>query len=303
MSKIKNVLEQVGDGVLTEEAQQVIIEAFEEAVETRVTERVEAEVTNVVKQIDEDHAIKLEKLIEAIDEDHSQKLLNVLAKIDEDHSNKLKTVINRYNHIIKEEAGKFRDTFVDEISNYLELYLDRVVPANQIAEATKNSQARRMIEQVKKIVAVDKAFINENVREALKDGKDTIDGLRKELNKVIKENVQLNKQYNKTAATLILEKKTENLPKEKRQFVMRVLEDKSPEYIKENFNYVVEMYNRDEQETRELIKEEVQQSAVSRNVESPKSILESVSRMETSDGSGDPSLNGYLAELKRFDKR
>lgn len=304
MEKIQQVLEQFGNDALPAEAKKVIAEAFESAVTSKVNDRVNLEVGNALKQLDESHAQKLETLLDAIDTDHTQKLVAVLQKVDEDHSAKLKTVIRRYESILKEEAAKFRDGFVNEISNYLELYLDKVIPTTQIAEATQNSQARRMIDQIKKIVAVDESFINENVREALMDGKSTIDKLKSELNKTIQENVALNKYYSKAKTALILEKNTSSFPNEKREYVMRVLADKNPDYVKENFNYVVEMYNRDEQDDRQVIREQVQQAAVSNKVETPKLVLESISSKGTSDGMGEsePWVNSYLSELSKIDR-
>lgn len=299
--KIQDVLEKVGDEGLTVESRQAIAEAFDEAVNSKVTERVELEVVNALQQLDEEHAAKLTTLLETIDADYSKKLLNVVKKIDEDHANKLKSIIKRYNVIINEEAVNFRNNFIDEISNYLELYLDRAIPTRQIAEATENTQARKMIEQIKKIVAVDKAFINENVREALQDGKNTIDTLRSELNKVIKENVEINKKLNNTHTALILEKNTSSFPSEKRNFVMRVLKDKNPDYVKDNFNFVVEMYNRQESDSRDIIKEEAQQAAVSNQVATPKLVLESVSRNAASDDGSNNPIDGYLKELNRVD--
>lgn len=298
--KIQEVLEKIGGDALTVESKQAIAEAFDQAVEVKAQERINLEVQNALEQLDEDHSTKLTALLEAVDADHTKKLMSVVKKIDEDHSNKLKTIIKRYNGIIKEEAAKFRDAFVDEISNYLELYIDRAIPARQIAEATENTQARRMLEQIKKIVSVDKAFINENVREALQDGKETIDSLRAELNKVLKENVEINKKFNTTHTALILEKNTSSFPTEKRNFVMRVLKDKTPEYVKENFNYVVEMYKREENDSREIIKEEAQQQAVTNQVATPKLVLESIGDNATSE-TGSP-VNGYLEALGRVDQ-
>lgn len=302
MDKIQKVLEQIGNEALPAEAKQAITEAFEAAVLAKVNERIELEVQNARQQLDEVHAGKLETLLEAIDQDHTSKLVAVLQKVDEDHTAKLQNVIKRYETILKEEAVKFRDNFMNEISNYLELYIDRTIPAQQIQEATQNVQARRMIDQIKKIVAVDKTFVNENIREALLDGKQTIDGLKAELNKTIQENVKLNKEFAKTRTALVLEKNTASFPTEKREFVMRVLGDKNPDYVKENFNYVVEMYNRDEQDNNQVIKEEIQQDAVSSQVETPKLVLESVSSIGTSDGSGvEPVVNSYLGELQKID--
>jgi len=81
---------------------------------------------------------------------------------------------------------------------------------------------------------------------------------------------------------------------------MRVLKDKNPEYVKENFNYVVEMYNREENDNRQVIREQAQQAAVSNQVATPRLVLESISDNATSDGSYDP-VNGYLEALGRVD--
>ena len=299
--KINEVLSQVDESVLTTEAKQAIVEAFQVAVDAKTAERVELEVKNAIVQVDEDHSNKLVRLLEAIDNDHANKLLAVVKKVDEDHTLKLRRIIGRYETILKEEAGQFKDSFINEISNYLELYVDRTIPKEQVMEATKNTSARNMIESIKKIVAVDKTFINENIKEALVDGKQQIDGLRAELNKTIQENVKINKENNAIKTKLMLEKNTMSFPEEKKQYVMRVLSDKSPEYIKENFSYVVEMYNRDEQDSREVIREEATKTAVSNTVKHPKLVLESVTQTGTSEDSSDSLTNMYLSELHKID--
>ena len=60
---INEVLKNIGSGgELTVESQQAIVEAFEQAVNAKVNERVELEVTNALQQLDEDHAQKLTTL-------------------------------------------------------------------------------------------------------------------------------------------------------------------------------------------------------------------------------------------------
>jgi len=300
MSKIKEVLEKIGKDVLTEETKTALAEAFNTTVNEIVAERIKLETDTAVSKLDEEHTAKLEQLLEAIDKDHSEKLKKVLQKIDEDHGEKLQTVVKKYEKMLQEEAIDFRNSVVEEVSNYLDLYLDKTVPTKQISEAVESMQARRMIEEIKKVVSVDESYITSNIKEALEDGKSMIDGLRNELNEAIKENVKLNQEVKNVKAGLVIEQKTSNLPKQKKDFIVRVLKDKSPEYIAENFDYTLEMFEREEKEATQVIAEQARKETASATVDTPTKVLEE--SVETSQNTGKP-VNGYLKELTRLDRR
>jgi len=303
MSKFKEILDNVSADVLTEDSKTAIVEAFETAVKDRVDERVELEVQTALERLDEDHSTKLEQLVEAIDADHLAKLKTVVAKIDEDHISKLTNVVKKYEGMLKEEATGFRDTLVDEISNYLDLYLDKVVPMKQISEACENTQAKKMIDDIKKIVAVDEGYITENIKEALEDGKNSIDTLRQELSEAVKANVQLHQIAKNANAALLLEKKTSAIADNKKEYVLRVLGDKSPDYIEENFDFVVEMFERDEKEDVDLITEAAKTASVTQQVDTPESRIkdENPDIIEENNSSDEP-VNEYLNELKRTER-
>ena len=121
-----------------------------------------------------------------------------------------------------------------------------------------------------------------------------------DLNEAIKENVKLNQDIKGIKADLILEQKTKALPKEKKDFVMRVLKDKSPEYITENFDFAVEMFARDEKDKVSAITEQAKTESVSSQVDTPASQLtESVEPEQTEQ----EPVTEYLSELKRQDRR
>jgi hypothetical protein len=302
--KIQEVLKGMsGDGVLTEDSLNEIATVFEEAVESKATEmvgeRVEIEIQTALTQLDEDHSAKLEKLLEAVDADHTAKLKAVLGKIDENHTDKLKNVVNKYEKLLKENAVQFRDQLVEEISNYMELYIDKMVPAQQIAEAVENTAAKRQLDQVKKIVSVNEEYINDNIREALQDGKSMIEESRKDLNEALKENVRLSQDLKNVKSQLILEKKTSEYPDSKRKYINKILCEKSPEYIEENFNYVVEMYERDEQDDVEILAEQAKSHMQSTTITLPESDKPEVAPpVEQKAPAG-----GYLEELQKQDKR
>jgi hypothetical protein len=95
-----------------------------------------------------------------------------------------------------------------------------------------------------------------------------------------------------------LEKKTKGMPNAKKEFIFNLLNDKDASYINENFNYVVEMFERSEEEQSSSLVEEAKRKAVSKNVKVPaKTLVKESTSAETSTPS---PVNGYLSELKRF---
>jgi len=310
----KTILKEQFKDLITEETLTAVHEAFETAVNEKAEQRAQLQVEAVTTKLDEEHADKLQSLVEAIDEDHSAKLQKlvetidfdhaiklkkVLAKIDEDHTSKLEQVIEKYETTLNEEAEAFRSRLVDEVSNYLDLYMEKVVPTSQINEAVENISARKTLEQIRQLVGINEEFVDAEVKEALIDGKNTIDSLKKELNEAIHANTKLNSELNKVEATMLLEQKTKELPEAAKNYVSNLLKGKSPEYIQENYQYVVEMFEKEISEQEDDAKEGVTQR-----------IVEAVDRPTTEELHEEisspapvatPNVGGYLNEMKKLD--
>ena len=88
------------------------------------------------------------------------------------------------------------------------------------------------------------------------DGKTQIEELTSKLEKVERENGLIKEAYNKTKADLLLESKTSKLPAKKAEYMHRVLGDKSPKFIEENFEYTARLFDKKESERIDVIKEE-----------------------------------------------
>ena len=294
MPNFKEILNNIGKEVLSESNKKAISEAFDQAVNEKVNARVKLEVETSMKQLDEDHSKKLDQLLVAIDTDHTGKLKKVLEKVDVDYSDKLQKVIERYESMLKKEAVEFREQLVSEISNFMDLYIDEKVPREQIQEAVDNTQAKKIVNSIKELVAVDEDFITNNIKEALEDGKEQIDNLRTELHEAMKANIQLNQEFKNVAAQKILFEKTASFDNKKKDFIMRVLGDKSPDEINENFDYAIEMFERGEESQTELLKEEATKEVKSKVVDTPKAeVKENVLEEHVQP----TAVDGYLAEL------
>ena len=315
---VSNILSEQFKDLISEDTLKQVEEAFNTAVDEKSKTKIQLEVENVKAQldehytgklqeltekIDEDHTAKMQKLVAAIDTDHAVKLHNLVESIDAKHTKMLKQVVEKYEGKLVADATSFQNRLVEEVSNYLDLYLDKTVPTAQINEAVTNIQAAAKLHQIRQLVGINEEFVDNEVKEALIDGKRTIDSLRNELNVALKENVDLAARANKAEVAILLEDKTVDMPTAKKTFVHKLLKNKTPEYIKENFDYVVEMFEKEAQTDLETIQEQVKQEFVSQTasadrphiIEEQKNFNNEVERDASSE-----VVSGYLNEMKKI---
>ena len=279
MSKEQLLPESVKE-VLTEES----VRTIEEAIKDKLSLSVEAALTSQ----DELYSEKLQELIKAIDSDHTSKLKRIVEAVDSNNAQKLIKVIKKYESDLNKGANEFKSTLVESISDYLEEYVDEAVPAAAILEATQNRTATEVLKNLRKVLAVDSSLMSESVKDAVLDGKTQIDELADKVTKLERENKLIKEAYNKTKADLLLESRTSKLPVKKAEYLHRVLGDKTPKFIEENFEYTARLFDKKESERISVIKEE---AFTQRRVkaDAPKIVQE---KKEVS--------NPYLEELARM---
>jgi hypothetical protein len=300
MNKFSEILSKVDSNVINEETAKAITEAFDAAVEEKVNSRVELELESSLSKQDEEHAAKLEKLLEAIDADHTEKLQKVVNTITENHTGKLEQLVSFYRKALNEKAESFSNKIVSEISNYLDLYLENKVPSLQLEEAVANTYARKQLSKIREMVGIDPETINEEVKNMIAQGKKKIDELNEKLNESYKENHQLFEQIKKNSTSIVLEQKTKGMPAAKKEFILNLLNDKDSSYIEENFNYVVEMFERSEDEKATTLVEEAKKKAVSLKASVPtKAVIKESVATETK-VENSTQVSGYLSELKKY---
>lgn len=300
MNKFAEILKQVDESVINEETAKAITEAFESAVEEKVNARVSLEVESVLTKQDEDHASKLKKLLEAIDTDHTNKLQTVVNALTENHTDKLKNIVRFYRKSLNEKAQNFSTNIVSEISNYLDLYLNKNIPNLQLKEAVQNTYARKQLDKIRELVGIDSDYINESVKSVVSKGKSKIDELNEKLNDSYQENHTLLEKLKINETAVLLEKKTKGMPSSKKEYIFNLLNDKDSSYIEENFNYVVEMFERGEEDKTSDLVQEATKKAFSRDASVPKksTINESASFSNQNDEFN--PVSNYLTELSRF---
>ena len=292
MSKnVVDVLKEATKDILSEQTLNEIQQSFEAS----VNEKVKIHVEKALAEQDEDHSKKLESLVEAIDKDHVAKLNKVVAAIDENHSGKLKSIVEKYTKALNSEAKNFKNETVNDISTYLEAYLDEVVPTEDIKKAVANRRAVDILGKVRNLLAIDAATAQESIREAVMDGKKQLDEARKELESAKERGVVLEKELNKSQASFLLEQKTRELSENKKKYIQKLLGNKDVEFIKENFDYTLKLFNKTEEERLSTIRDEAieQTETVDRVV-----VEEAASEKPASEA--DSSTSSYLNELGRW---
>jgi len=275
--------------LLPESLKEILTEDNVQSVEAAIKEKIELTVETALTNQDELYSEKLEELVGAIDKDHTSKLKRVVTAVDSNNAQKLVKVVKKYENDLNDSAGEFKTTLVESISNYLEEYIDETVPQRAIEEATRNRTATEVLSNLRKVLAVDSTLMSESVKDAVVDGKNQISELTSKLEEVEKENKQLLEAFKVTKAQLFLEQKTTGIAEKKKEYLIKVLGDKSPKFIEENFDYTAKLFDKKEHEKLKIIKEE---AFVKRKVkaDAPKVEISEKKKIR----------NPYLDELERM---
>jgi hypothetical protein len=242
--------------LLPTELQDVLTEESVEAIETALKEKVELSVEAALTSQDELYAQKLKTLIESIDRNHASKIKNIIESVDTNNAAKLIKVVKKYEAELNVGAAEFKDTIVESISNYLDEFIEEAIPTAAIEEATRNKTAAAVLNNLRTTLAVDSSLMAESVKSAIIEGKGEIDQLKADLAKLKKSNAVLQESYNEAKSAVFLESRTSKYSDKKATYLKKVLSDKSPKFIEENFEYTSRLFDRKEKEQLEVIREE-----------------------------------------------
>jgi len=277
---------------LPKDIEEVLTNESVEAIETAFKEKLELSVEAALTQQDDLYAEKLETLVASIDKDHAQKMERLVEAVDTNNAKKLAKVVSMYEGQLNEEAASFKETLVESISNYIEEYVDEAIPAEAIMEATRNKEALNVLSNLRNTLAVDSSLMAESVKTAIVEGKTEIDELKAEIAELKSNNQTLTESYNEAKSAAFLESRTAKFTAKKAAYLKKVLSDKTPRFIEENFEYTARLFDRKEKEQMEVIREEaISQRTV--KADAPKPVV--VEKVEPS-----TPENPYLSGLDKM---
>ena len=292
-NNISKVLKEATKDILTED----VLKEIEAAFDASVSERVQIHVEKALAEQDADYSKKLETLVEAIDTDHTNKLKKVVEAIDADRASKLKAVVEKYEATLNKEAAEFKGSMVSEISKYLDLYLEEKLPTASIQEAVKNKKAMALLENMRQTLSVDMAVSKDTIRDAIVDGKKRLDEAASQLEAATKEVARLSEENKKLASRVTLDEKVSTLDEDRKTYMKKMLNGKSAEFVKENFDYTLKLFEKTEEERLKTLKTEAVTESATSNVDRP--VIEEAASAPVED-KADPYFDTYMGELSKY---
>lgn len=291
LPELKTIFEQVDSEILNEDTLKQISILVEQTVDKKVSDRLVLETEEKLKLMDEDHAAKLQQYHEDIDRDHTAKVKMVVESINADHTEKFNKITSLYENQLKKVANQHRTQLVESINDYLDAYLEKAIPTATIMESVKNKHLSKIVEEAKEILGIDEKYVKQNVRTAILEGK-------KQMDTLAEENRQLKNQQLISESRRLIAEKTANLPADKAKFVRAKFSNRTPEFIKENFQYVVEMYERKQDNSKRSVLNE-NKNFVDRKRVADEIIKESSENVNSNTSQSEsPSMDMYLESMK-----
>ena len=260
-SKITDLLKEAGQGVFTDDVLSSIEKVFNEAVEAKLTDQLQIAVEQALAKQDSEQADKLKKLLESIDNSHSNKLARAVRAFDQDRTAKLKKLVEHYDKQLTEMATVFSEDLIKSVSNYLDVAIEDAIPTETIREAAQNRRAMDLLQEFRRNLAVDSAVANPEFRDALRDGKRQIDEQRVQNQNLIKDNIKLRLSVSDAKKDAFLLGKTRGFDNDKARVLTEQMKNKDFEYVKENFDFAAKLYDKNESDFCQTLKEEAAKKA------------------------------------------
>lgn len=226
-SKFLNVLNDAG--VKLNESQKADLDSFILAIESKMAQQKETAIRATKKVVTEHLESEYKKVFESIMK-HQAENAEIASKLQ-----KKITAINESKKIAR------------KVNDYLELYVESVLPKKTVVDYDRLSKLERLHEQLKDMLVVDeeavcakKAELQESADSWKKAYETEIAKLRVKLNESMDKNLKLNKKIDSFKAMELLESKTKDLPDfEARQMKKRLAEATTTE-IEKTFDSVLE---------------------------------------------------------------
>lgn len=290
--ELSAILESIDSELFTDDVKNQVIQVFESAVNKTVAERVALEIESALKTQDEEYTAKLKTFAEAIDIDHTQKAEKMCQKLSEDFIKKTKVLVEKYDNILKDKAVKTQTQLVESVNDFLDQYIEKTLPKAKIEEAARNKYHSKILSEARQILGIDPSLLKENVKTAIKDGKNKMNQLVQEKQKLAQENENMKKGH-------LLAEATFNLPKDKARFIVTRLKDKPLDFVKSNLKFVSEMYDRsnDNNQRRSALQTKPVGNIVDRNKVAGELINENVEGQSQSFNDINPDVAMYMEGL------
>jgi len=294
---IKDLLKESTQDALSEENLQKLQEAVEDKAKEIAKGEYDLKLEAALAKQDAEYAEKLETFLEDIDEDHTSKMESLVEGISQKHFGMLNDLIKKYKADYVTECTSFKDQLVTKIDKFFDIVVEEQIPKAELKEAVENVRSKVVLEKIAEIIGIDKIQQNTIVKEGIIEAKTEIDSLLEENEKLKVERKKLISEKVRVERKDLLSEKTVGLPKVKRQYINKVLGNKSLEFINENFEYTLALFDSEEGESNEVLKEQAtkQTKTISENIDRTEKVVE-----ESVEAPQAKPTDMYMNELSRI---
>lgn len=256
--KLKDLLPENVTSQFSEESLQKIEEAFQQAVDKLVSDKISLAVENAEIQFDEEAKKKMDELVN-VTEAHNRIMSKKLADaLKERYQTREENIHAYYKQQIAEAAKQFKEHLVEKLNVFFNNYLEKAVPSKQLKESVVNNYARVSLAKVKKLLCLSDEKIKEQVKKPILEGVNKIKDLEGKVSLLEQRNGSLKNEVNSLRAKEYLTEKIKNWDPSAQSYMMRVLSGKSIEWIKENFDYTKAMCDQiQENELKQIASSEI----------------------------------------------
>jgi len=262
----------------------------------------------LVEAIDEDHSTKLETLVEAIDEDHSAKLETLVETIDKDHTSKLETLVeaidedhtSKLEHIVESYEEHYENLITEKVQGFISTYIKESIPEEKAIEQARLQKLQESVSKIREILFFSDEYVNTEIKEAIKEAKNKIDGEKGKVNRLMVENMDLKQTIMKKEAMQLLEQKTESMKPALAAYVKEYFDKVyDAKEIDAKLNEAVEAFTNHEDSEKQKVVEE-KERGIQPIIDIPQ---EEEMTINESDENDDDIMDIYVNKYKRSNSK
>lgn len=189
-----------------------------------------------VQAIDESKQTEIKDTLKTIIEVKAKELSE--SKIDEEVKAEKKRLAEEF----EDKFTTYKDDVTSKFSGFVDSILDEelMIPEKVQRYARLGELYEDLINQFKVRLAVDEGLLNDEVKGMLKEAKDEIVSLRKNVNELTGQKMTLEKDAKDLATHIYLQKKCDGLTESQKTTVLSLLEGADKATIDKKFDVIVE---------------------------------------------------------------
>lgn len=138
----------------------------------------------------------------------------VATKLDEEKS----ALVEKYEEKFDDFTENYKQELVEHLSTFIDKIIEKelVIPDMVVEWARKGELYHQVMETLKTRMAIDEGMIDNEVKDMLKEAKETLDEKDEELNEAIGKNLEMEKDLRTLAAELYIRRQTDGLSEAKK---------------------------------------------------------------------------------------